>query len=85
MSTVKIYKTQRKMLYDYEEYGETVDDTINRLLDEADLPEPTPDTVTNLNVSKDTLDRLKSFKMDGETLQDVIVRALNVVNNGGKL
>lgn len=82
MKTVKMYKRKRERLYDYSKYGEKLDDTINRLLDEADLPEPVPDKITNMSVSEDTWLRIKSLKESDETMQDVIIRALDKIKEG---
>lgn len=82
MKTVKIYKRKKEKLNNYAKPDETIDETINRLLDEANLPTPYPDTNTIINISENTLLRLKSLKEDGESLDDVIMRALNQITDG---
>lgn len=80
MTTVKITKSLRKDLHEYSHYDETMDDTVNRLLDtvEDDLMnhEEVIEGFTNINLSKDTLERIKSFKKSSsDSYEKILCRA----------
>ena len=85
MVTVKIARDVRELLRDYAVDGESVDMTVNRLLD--DVEECLNSDVDfgkdsiNINVSRDTMVRIKSFKVrDDEPYGRILHRALVVAD-----
>lgn len=81
MSTIKIPANTRAVLYEIGEDKESMDRIINRLLDivEDDLVDDFIVGYSNINISKDTLVRIKSFKAyDSETYSHILHRALNL-------
>ena len=80
MKTVKITKHTRSMISEYSLDGESVEDTINRLMDESH-PLPKEDrSYTNINMSDDALERLKRYKSyDTESHSDTLMRLLEKI------
>ena len=81
MTTIKITREVRLLLEDYKVDGESMEVAVNRLLDEV-MDELGTDMVfgggsTNINVSRDTMRRIKSFSVrDGESYGRILHRAL---------
>lgn len=84
MHNIKITRALRKDLYEFSEYDETMDETINRLLDSVEKDLASDEVIegfTNINVSKDTMDRIKSFKKSSSDSYDKILsKAINLYN-----
>lgn len=85
MTTIKITKKVREDLRVFENDDETVEDAVNRLLDIAE-PYLSEDMVfgdgsTNINLSSDTMNRIKSFQVrKNESYGRVLQRALTIVD-----
>ena len=80
MVTIKITRGVRALLREYSRDGESVDATINRLLDDASdyMSEDMVfgDGSTNVNVSRDTMKRIKSYSVsDNESYGRILNRA----------
>lgn len=86
MKTMGIQKDLRDEINNVSIDGETVDATINRLLDavEAGMGEDidfTRSRRTNISISEDTYNRLASYKVrENEPLMRVLKRALFLFN-----
>jgi len=81
MTTIKITRDVRGLLKEYSMSDETVDDTVNRLLDEVescmDIDMVFGNGSTNINVSPDTMERIKSFRVnENESYGRILHRAL---------
>ena len=64
MKTVGINKGMKKLIESVAEDGETVDATLNRLLDMVDLPSEQMDsTKTNIRLSDETFQKLNNAKI----------------------
>ena len=75
MTFVTISKTVRKGITDVALEGETVDKTINRLLDEKGHDSNNDLTKTSARISKETLIRLQEHKVyKSEPYQSIIYR-----------
>lgn len=76
---ITIKRSIHRKLYDYGKYKETLDDIINRLLDEAgDISQQEPEIKgsTSIKVSPETLQRINSLKNENESYSSVLERAL---------
>ena len=81
MSTIKISKNTRVVLSSLQQDNESVDKIINDLFD--NVADGLNDDFTlgyiNINLSKETMNRIKSFKAyDSETYEHILLRALNL-------
>ena len=85
MRTIKIKRNTRDALRVVASDNESVDKVINRLLDDYgdDLRNTTfPVGSTNVDVSADTMDRIKSFKLsEHESYDSILNRLLSVCNS----
>ena len=65
MKTIAVQKEIREMLENYAEETESMDETINRLIDEHNKSfiKYNDSFKTNINVSEETFNRLKDCKM----------------------
>lgn len=89
MRTIQIKKNVREDLKHYSYNGESVDEAINRLLDsvedEMDKDFKFGVGTTNINLNEETMDRIKSFKLNPrESYGRIIARALKIVNEEEK-
>ena len=86
MTTVKVTRDVRNLLKNYREGKESVDATVNRLLDlvEEDMGSCNgvyKDTV-NINLSKDTMERVKGLRVyKYESYNDILVRVLSLLDD----
>lgn len=84
MTTIKVTREVRELLREYARDGESVQVTVNRLLDDAESC-MSEDMVfgggsTNINVDEATMVRIKSFRVrDGEPYGRILHRALRIV------
>lgn len=83
MVTVKIPVIIRELLREYSVDGESVEDTINRLLDDVsdnmNNSKYSNSNSININISHDTMDRIKSLKItDNESYGKILHRAIVV-------
>lgn len=85
MTTIKISRALRKDLHEFSNYDETMDDTVNRLLDltESDLKnDEIIEGFTNINLSKDTLERINSFKKSSsDSYEKILLKALVLISS----
>ena len=77
MKTVKVTRHTRELIRTYSVDGESVSDTVDRLL-KSNNPLPKEDrTVTNISLNEDTFNNLKKYKSyDTESHSDVIMRLI---------
>ena len=86
MRTIKVKKDVRDRLRAYKDGTESVDETINRLLDEVE-DEMGRDFEfgvgsTNLRVSDATMKRIKSHRLqDSESYGRILARAFNILDD----
>ena len=81
MKTVEIQRNTREKIRKYSKENESVDKTINRLLDESEIPlkkeyKRKKETHTNIRISEDTLERLKEFKITSKESHDSTISRL---------
>lgn len=81
MVTIKITREVRFLLEEYKADGESMNVTVNRLLDEVEDSMGSDmvlgDGSTNINVDRDTMSRIKSFRVrDNESYGRILHRAL---------
>lgn len=82
MKHITIKRTLREKIHKYANYNETVDETINRLLNEVEnLPkEPLTKGSTSINITEDTMERLVSMKYDEkESYSSLLERIFNAL------
>ena len=65
MVTIKIPREVRILLDEYSVDGESVEDTVNRLLDDVSDNMVFDGGSININVSRDTMKRIKSYGTSG--------------------
>ena len=92
MKTIGINKALRDMIDDFSKDGETINMSINRLLDtslvrDLDIDGLHSHVKTNIGLSEDTFNKLKSCRLyDGESSSSVILRLLyaySLLQGGG--
>ena len=76
----------RELIRDYARDDETVDQTINRLLDTVHEHMSTnivnERSSVNINIKRDTMTRIKSFRIrDNESYGNILLRALVLVKD----
>lgn len=80
---IRVTKKTRQLLGEYSQYEETINGTVNRLLDSVEaemLQQEANIGNTLLNVDKATADRIKSLAVrKGESYDDILARALTLV------
>ena len=80
MVTIKIADDVKSLLNEYKLDDESFDDAVNRLLDDvgSDMSMQVSNRSTiNINVSRDTMKRIKSFKVrENEPYTWILLRAL---------
>ena len=76
MKTIGIPKEARMRLSSISEEGESVDDTLSRILDEVDGNNCALTGRTTIQISDETYGKLLGKKGKGETLVKVIERAI---------
>ena len=77
MKTIAVVKHTRNCLEEYAFENETMDETLNRLLDCSEIPEQQNRTRTNINIDESTFDKLLKFKAyPTESHSDTILRLL---------
>ena len=86
MTTIKITNEVRQKLNEFKEDGESVEDTVNRLLDltESDLNQDMSfgGGSTNINLSNNTMKRIKTFQVrNNESYGRILHRALIIADN----
>ena len=84
MITIKITRDVRESLKKYKKGNESVDMTINRLLDDVEQDMDSNDYLignTNININEDTMKRIKSLKIyEHESYDRILYRALSFVD-----
>ena len=83
MKTIGVNKGTRDLIEDVAYDGESVDETLNRLMDIMDKEVMYLDPArTNINMSDETYERLKSFRMyPSETNMSLIYRLITHYEN----
>ena len=81
MKTIGVKKEVRNEIYMVAEDGESVNDTISRLLENKENiigfeKKRKPVNRTNINLDEDVLEQLKELREDKESLGSVIVRLI---------
>ena len=82
MKTVKVTNHTRNMIKEYSLENETVNNALNRLMDESQPLTKEDRTKTNINLDDNTLERLKMYKAyDTESHSDTIMRLLEKIKH----
>lgn len=85
MKGITIKRTMREKIYKYSSFDETIDEAINRLIDEAgDITNEFPQKKgsTTIKVSEETLDRIVSLKHDPkDSYSSVFERLFQKIEN----
>lgn len=84
MKHITIKRELRRKLHDYSEYGESNDETLNRLIEEAgDISEVYPALrgSTSIDIKEETDNKLTSMKLDeSESYSDIIERLFKKIS-----
>lgn len=77
MKTIAVTKHTRDLLEEYAYEEETMDETLNRLLNHSKIPEQQNRRKTNINLNEDTFHKLMEFKSySTESHSDTILTLL---------
>lgn len=83
--SITIKRSMHQKLYNYAKYGETLDDAINRLIEEAgDISQEFPPKTgsTGIKVTEETLNKINSLKHDPkDSYSSVFERLFQKIEN----